>query len=256
MPAASTLSRRVEEASLNAWPAMHQVLLDGWLLRFSRGFTKRANSIIPLYPTLQGIEEKVRYCENLYAREQLQTIFRLTSTHDHSALEAYLDERGYASADQTHVMTTRLGAHTTRQLQAVVPATSIAFQQVPLQEWLVAYAALTSLPDQAQSLHGVLLRAIRTECAFGVISEDGAIVACGLGVFERDLLGLFDIVTHPEHRRAGLGLTLVSSLLNWGAELGAQHAYLQMVATNTAAAALYRKLGFTNLHDYWYRISG
>jgi hypothetical protein len=53
------LSRRIEEVSLNAWPAIQQVLLDGWVLRFSRGYTKRADLVNALYSTRLELGEKI-----------------------------------------------------------------------------------------------------------------------------------------------------------------------------------------------------
>ena len=245
----AALARRVEEASLNAWPAMQQILLDGWLLRFSRGFTKRANSIVPLYPGLQPLEEtlpeKVRYCENLYAREQLQTIFRLTSIGEAELLDGYLQEHGYALTEPTQVLVATL------QEMPAAPG----FTLLPQQEWLAVYAQLTDMPSSAQSLHGAILAGIQSRCAFAALQVDGELVACGLGVVEQDLLGLFDIVTHPAHRRAGYGTELVQSLLGWGLAEGSISGYLQMVADNRPAQILYENLGFDLLYNYWYRVS-
>lgn len=241
--------RRVEEASLNAWPAIQQVLLDGWLLRFSRGFTRRANCIVPLYPGVQPPEdtlvEKVRYCENLYGRQRLQTIFRLTSIRDHGPLDQFLAARGYAKEDETHVMTARLDD----------PPTAQRCRQTGTDDWLDVYAWLTDMPAPARAAHAAILRGIQSPCAFMVSEHDGEMVGCGLGVLERELLGLFDIVTHPVHRRHGHGTRLVCSLLDWGREQRAGAAYLQVLAHNGPARALYGKLGFHTAYNYWYRIS-
>jgi GNAT superfamily N-acetyltransferase len=242
-----TLCRRVEEASLNAWPALQQSLLDGWVLRFSRGFTKRANSIVPLYPSQQTALEKIRYCENLYSRERLNTIFRLTTVMEAASLDALLEQRGYQHVDPTLVLIC--------ELEGSPFAVKPSFREVPREEWLDAYAKAADVPPAGQQLHAMLLAGIRSEHVFGFISQDGTPVACGVAVLERELVGLFDVVTLPSARRQGHANALVESLLAWGRNGGARHAYLQVVEANQPARSLYQRLGFDDLYRYWYRVA-
>lgn len=209
------LPRRVEEASLNAWPALQQMLLDGWVLRFSKGFTRRANSVTPVYPSTQPIPDKVRYCENLYARDGLPTYFRLTTLRDADGLDEVLAERGYVQQERARVL------HRTLATGTLAPGPGFAL--APLGSFLATYTELTGLRGHlensgldgqaAAALHGSVLRAIRGETVFGLLVDGGQPVACGMAVVEGELAGLFDIVTHPDRRRRGYGRILVQSLL-------------------------------------------
>jgi len=51
--------RAVEELAMNAWPSL-QTCFTMVVLRFADGYTKRANSIHPLYPSSLSVEEKVQ----------------------------------------------------------------------------------------------------------------------------------------------------------------------------------------------------
>jgi N-acetylglutamate synthase len=226
---------------------MQQLLLDGWLLRFARGFTKRANSVVPLYAGDQPAAEKIRFCENIYARERLQCVFRLTSIGGHEDLDGLLERRGYQRLDPTEVLTCALRHR---------PAMSPHMNLLTTDQWLDAYGALTDMPETARSLHGAILRGIPLPCAYAVIGPPEAPLACGLAVLEQDLVGLFDVVAHPGERRAGHGTAVVSSLLVGTFDSGARRAYLQMVSDNEAARGLYARLGFERLYAYWYRASG
>lgn len=38
-----------EELQMNALPSLQTILYDGWVLRFAKGYTNRANSVNPIY---------------------------------------------------------------------------------------------------------------------------------------------------------------------------------------------------------------
>lgn len=88
------------------------------------------------------------------------------------------------------------------------------------------------------------------------LSYNNEIVACGLCVIENDYAGLYDIVVSSQHRNKGYGQDICSSLLSNATKYGAKKAYLQVVDANTYAKKLYKKLGFIDKYQYWYRVKG
>ena len=86
-----------------------------------------------------------------------------------------------------------------------------------------------------------------------VLMVEGEVVACGLAVESNGLVGIFDVVTAPEHRRKGYGLELMEALLDWAVSTHAQYAYLQVMLNNQPALTMYEKLRFKELYQYWYR---
>ena len=86
------------------------------------------------------------------------------------------------------------------------------------------------------------------------ICEKGEIIARGLGVFEEDTLGLYDIHVNREHRRKGAGTAICRALMEEGFRNGAKSAHLQVLSSNLEALSLYRSLGFQEIYLYWYRV--
>lgn len=239
--------RRIEEAGLNSWPALQQLLFDGWLVRFAQGYTKRANSVTPLYPSLLPAEEKIAWCEHLYQENQLPTIFRLLSFSEESQrLDQLLAQRGYCTVDRTLVWVLSLPCELVTENPAV--------RAISLTDWLPIYGQWSNRSSELQHVHRELLEQILSPVLFAVLYQQGTPVACGLGVLEHEVFGLFDIVTDPEQRRKGYGMQLVTSMLDWGKQQGAQSTYLQVVDTNLAAQQMYAKLGFQESYHYWYRL--
>ena len=91
--------------------------------------------------------------------------------------------------------------------------------------------------------------------AFATLSHEGSACGYGLAVIERGAAGLFDIQVAGTLRGRGLGRFLVAAILAQARQCGAGSAWLQVLAANEAACALYRRLGFTPVHSYAYRVA-
>jgi ribosomal protein S18 acetylase RimI-like enzyme len=237
--------RQIEEASLNAWPALSVLLYDGWILRFANGYTKRANSVTPFYAGELDIDAKIEFCAQQYLQQGLRPIFRLAQVNNIAGLDTRLAARAYEKIDLTSVQ----GRPLMGEFELAAGASVIE-----LADWLDIFHDLNPGRRDVKTHEAILRRVIGHLCPM-VLSDGTAVVACGLGVMQGETIGLFDIVTRDSKRRKGYGRQLTESILAWGEHKGADNAYLQVMVNNQPAQALYQQLGFREQYQYWYRIA-
>jgi GNAT superfamily N-acetyltransferase len=238
----------IETTSLKAWPAFYEEFYDGWILRFSHGYTKRANSINSFKPSTLPLEEKVLTCEKFYRSQKLPTIFRITPFVSPSNLDKFLEERGYEIIDPTWVLALNL---TDLEIQ---PPLHGEFTSTSLNHWLGMFCGIRGDSLDTHQAHKGILDAIPTPKLFAILQHKNQPLACGVGSLVDSYFGLFDLITDHKHRRKGYGTSLVLGMLSWAWKQGAGFAYLQVVKGNKAAMRLYSKLGFEKAFSYWYRI--
>ena len=240
------LAWRVEEACLNAWPAVRQALFGGWVLRVSGGLTRRANSANPLGVERAGRDMLIAGCEAFYHHHRLPTIFRLPSLIG-SEIDERLADRGYGAEGTSLVLCGEIGT---------VPALhdpDVRLLARPTTRWFAAMAALQGLSKEQAALYRRIVGALAIPARFAVHAENGAIAALAFGAIHDGIICYESVVSDPQRRRRGYARRVIASLAAWARERGAQHACLEVEAANAPALALYAALGFEELYRYHYR---
>jgi N-acetylglutamate synthase len=240
------LAWRVEEACLNAWPALRQVLFGGWVLRFSGGLTRRANSANPLGIERIDPEALIAGCEALYRDQRQPAIFRLPSLIG-LGIDECLAVRGYRDEGRSLVLYASCGA---------IPAerdSAVRLLSRPTAEWFATMAALQGHTKRQAQLYRRVVRALAIPAAFAVLVDDEAVAAMAFGAIHRGLICYESVVTDPQRRRRGYARRIIASLAAWAVERGVTGACLEVEAANTSALALYDRLGFGELYRYHYR---
>jgi ribosomal protein S18 acetylase RimI-like enzyme len=241
------LVETLEKRLVNAWPSLETLALDGWLLRFARGYSKRANSASPMTPGATLDAEAIHYAAQLYRAQMIRPVFRLTPLAAPEADNA-LSDAGFVLFDESLCLTAPLALGLGLGDRRV----SIAPQATP--PWVAAAAASYGGDKADHAALGQIVARIRPAAAFATLVEDGADLAWGLAVAERGYVGLFDIVVDPKARGRGLGRAIVTTLMGWGHGEGAHSAYLQVRGSNEVALGLYGSLGFSEAYRYTHRV--
>lgn len=223
-----------------SWPAVETEDFGGWLLRYSEGFSRRANSVLALTEPDAGLEAAVEHAVDWYRERRARPLISIPGRMGRR-LDQALAADGWTTEGETAVLT--------RPIEPFDYDGEALIRHEPGPEMLdrlgrgrpaVAAAVLGSGPDRA----------------FAEIWRDGALAARGRAAIEGDLAAVSGIGTLPEHRRLGLGGEVLRALTAWAAGAGARRVALQVETDNEAALALYGGQGFRERYRYFYRAQG
>lgn len=240
--------RTLEEITARTWPALETHMDDGWMLRYSAGYTRRANSVLPVYGCTRDVHRKIADCESFYRRYKLPSVFKLTPAVYPVDLDGILAAKGYMrSTPPVSVQTCHLVYSNAEHDARVVLQDSLT------RDWLDAYTHLNGIrPADRDVLRQMLARG-SAQSVYAQVTLDGEAAVVGMGQQADGYFGIFGIATSERFRRRGLARALVSSLLHFARATDAHTAFLQVNADNVPARRLYAELGFCEVYHYWYR---
>lgn len=232
-----------EEMASNAHVALNVMQYDGWLLKFSEGHTNRSNSVSMIYPSTINVNEKIVFCENIYSKQNLPCVFKLTDGDEE--MMNILTERGYIEVTPSDIMV--------RDTDGIaMPEGDIVFYDKPVEEWLDAYFNYEGFEEKSQKIYRQMLDKVCIDVKYVAIREQGVIVAVASLAMERGYMLIQNVVVHPKYRRKGYGKALCEALISKGKGEGARTAWLQVIQSNVGAHKLYENLGFQKVYAYRY----
>jgi ribosomal protein S18 acetylase RimI-like enzyme len=242
--------KTIEDLSLNAWPSHQMELYDGWILRFSHFYTHRTNSVEQFGASTLPWYEKIPHCEAAYKRWGTPTIFKISPLVSKD-FDYVLENRNYEIQHTTNVMVLDL-----EEAVLTSPTEEVIVSQSIQREWI---DGLFTLKGTTNTIHKAIVptmyQAIAKDTICVSIQSQGVIIATGLGILDRDFVGVYAIHVREDFRKRGLARSLCTSILSEGMKRGAKKAYLQVVAGNDPALQLYQSLGFQSFYTYWFRVS-
>ena len=241
-----------EEAAINGYPPLRQVVLGEWLLRFSGGARRTANSATPLREPQGDIAAVIATAEALYTAHGLPTIFRVPSFLD-PAIDAGLAAHGYTDEGESCIIEGPIDPI----IAAAEPfggGEAVRLDAQPTDGWFAAMALLQGQQPGFHAFYRQIVGSVALPVAFASFAADGAPVALAYGIVHRGMLCFESVVTDAQHRRKGYSRRVLAALAGWARRQGVDMATLQVEAINTPGRALYHSIGMTTeLHRYHYR---
>ncbi len=232
----------VERHAAWAWPApITRITVDGWLLRTTPGVNRgRSNNALPPCRTLAG-HEVLRGLEaaiGFAADHDVRAGVQVSPLYLHTGVDQELARRGWITDGVVEVLSAE-----TEPIQRTSRGQRFIVDSTASDAWLDTWAKAEGRDDQAA--HRSTVFALMADRARFLYLPGQA---AGIAVDGGELTGLFCLAVMPDRRGRGLGTELAR------AAVGGERTYLQVMASNAPARALYSRLGFTVLYRYHHRL--
>jgi GNAT superfamily N-acetyltransferase len=240
-PAASY--EELARVAARAWRPVESERLGEWELRAAAGFTRRANSVLPLGDPGLPLDEALDVVRRWYGERGLPAYVQ-TATGAEGTQEllcAELERRGWVRE-----VTAELWIGALAPVADRAEAEDVVLAREADEAWLARY--------RRKGVSEVALEVLRSGPSVWFASVPGgagaAPAAIGRCVVDGRWTGFAAVEVDPEQRRRGLATVVMAALARQALEEGASAAWLQVEEDNGGARALYGGMGFGAHHAY------
>ncbi|MFJ6488596.1 GNAT family N-acetyltransferase [Streptomyces californicus] len=241
-PAASF--EELAAVTARAWQPVESEPLGDWRLRAAGGFTRRANSALPLGDPGLPAGEALDRVRAWYAERGLppyvQTATGAAGTQE--LLCAELERHGWRREVTAQVRIAALAPVG----DGAADVAAVGLTRAPDAAWLARYQRFSTPGPH-------VLRVLESGPSvwFATVAGDGgAPDAIGRCVVDGRWAGFMAVEVAPERRRRGLATAVMTALARRALDEGASAAWLQVEEENEGARALYDGMGFALHHSY------
>jgi ribosomal protein S18 acetylase RimI-like enzyme len=239
--------KNIENMLMRTWPALKQEVYDGWILRYSMGYTREGNSVSPFYESFFDHQEKFAYCEHYFESRGLKVNYRLIEEDNCLIIDKELGERGYVKESLMSVQEAELSS-------IKFNVDGLIIENQFSEYWFEFFSKEMNLTENESEVLRRILKKNDDNNFYVLKKEDNKLVAGGLGVIEGNKLDIYNIYVSHEARGNGHGEEVVKRIMLEGRWRNVDFAYLQVAVDNIKALNLYKKLGFKEIYKYWYRV--
>ncbi|MFE3428779.1 GNAT family N-acetyltransferase [Streptomyces sp. NPDC059171] len=241
-PAASF--EELAAVTARAWQPVESEALGDWRLRAAGGFTRRANSVLPLGDPGLPLGEAFGRVRRWYGERDLPAYIQPATGAEgaQEVLCAELERHGWRREVSAEVRIAALAPVGDREAEV----SAVRLSREPDAAWLARYQRF-STPGP----HVLRVLGSGPSVWFASVPGSGdAPDAIGRCVVDGRWAGFMAVEVAPAQRRRGLATTVMTALARRALDEGASAAWLQVEEDNEGARALYDGMGFTDHHRY------
>ncbi|MER8068115.1 GNAT family N-acetyltransferase [Streptomyces sp. NPDC094034] len=233
-----------------SWQPVESEPLGEWLLRAASGFTRRANSVLPLGDPGVGPDEALTRVRRWYEARGLPPYVQAATGAEgtQERLCAELERRGWRPEVTAEVRIAALAPLGDRDADV----SEVVLGRGVGEAWLRRYQR-SGVPGP-HVLHvlnsGPSVWFATVPGDRGEDGEPGTPAAIGRCVVDGRWAGFMAVEVDPARRRQGLATAVMTALARRALEEGASAAWLQVESDNVGARAMYEAMGFAVHHHY------